>query len=64
MHDDEYTRDKMLYINGNTKSFRCDCGCNVFRKFAEHRYRCNSCEQTYNDFENDEDIKQFVKEYK
>lgn len=29
------------------KSFRCDCGCNVFTKIGEYRYRCNACRTAY-----------------
>jgi hypothetical protein len=29
------------------KSFRCDCGCNVFTKIGEYRYRCNACRIEY-----------------
>jgi len=38
--------DFMPRING--KSFRCDCGCNVFRKESNgSRYKCNACEAQY-----------------
>lgn len=33
----------MLYVGGSEKAYRCACGANVFRKLAEHIYRCNSC---------------------
>lgn len=29
------------------KTFRCDCGGNVFTEISECRYRCNSCRSTY-----------------
>lgn len=29
------------------KSFRCDCGCNVFTKIGEYRYECNACTARY-----------------
>ena len=37
--------DKMLYIGGSKTSFRCGCGCNVFRalKADPSRYKCNGC---------------------
>lgn len=40
--------DVMLYNNGRDKpSWRCECGCNVFRKIRESGniriYKCNSC---------------------
>ena len=28
-------------------SFRCDCGCNVFRKTVSGKYKCNSCGELY-----------------
>lgn len=39
--------DWMPRIDG--KAFRCECGCNVFRKSAivTNRYKCNSCGATY-----------------
>jgi hypothetical protein len=39
--------DLMLKVNG--VSFRCSCGCNVFRRFCNNplRYICNSCRETY-----------------
>lgn len=45
------TGDTMLYVGGSKRSFRCECGCNVFRKTAETaesvKYKCNSCGETY-----------------
>jgi hypothetical protein len=38
-------KDVMPKING--KSFRCACGCNVFKEFAPLRYRCNGCQATF-----------------
>ena len=35
----------MCRING--KYFRCECGCNVFTKLGEFKYKCNSCNATY-----------------
>jgi len=35
----------MCFING--KSFRCECGCNVFTKVGDLKYRCNACEARY-----------------
>ena len=32
---------------GSVKSFRCPCGCNVFREFEKDHYRCNSCGETF-----------------
>ena len=29
------------------KSFRCDCGCNVFTKIGVYRYKCNACRAIY-----------------
>jgi hypothetical protein len=40
-------RDVMLQIEG--KSFRCECGCNVFRKELNGTlYKCNACGSLYN----------------
>ena len=39
--------DKMLYVGGSKTSFRCDCGCNVFREIRPRTYRCNSCSALY-----------------
>lgn len=41
----EMTEKKDTVCRVNGKLFRCDCGCNVFRKLlkAPLRYRCNSC---------------------
>ena len=33
--------DKILKLNGET--YRCKCGCNVFRNPAPTQYVCNSC---------------------
>lgn len=40
--------DVMVFIDG--KSFRCQCGCNVFHKPEpddEAIYRCNACHTEY-----------------
>ena len=40
--------DKMLFIKGQTGSFHCSCGCNVFHKFKESKkYKCNGCDEIY-----------------
>lgn len=41
------TGDVMVKISG--KSFRCSCGCNVFRHFEgdPKLYQCNACEVLY-----------------
>ena len=31
----------MPRVNG--KSFRCDCGCNVFKEISPKKFKCNSC---------------------
>ena len=40
---------KMFYINGDKRSFRCECGCNVFRelKHKPSYYKCNACNNIY-----------------
>jgi hypothetical protein len=45
--DDPTPSDLMVYLEGSKQSFRCPCGCNVFRAIGEHQYRCNSCLETY-----------------
>ena len=43
--------DIMLYLNGSRKSFRCECGANVFHKVkyqGRELFRCNGCETLYN----------------
>ena len=44
-----YSKDFMPRING--KFFRCDCGCNVFKKpkpvSQPGLFECNSCEALY-----------------
>lgn len=36
--------DVMIRPDGlDGPSFRCSCGCNVFRKTKDGRYKCNSC---------------------
>lgn len=37
--------DVMVKING--KTYRCECGCNVFRWISDTKLKCNSCEATY-----------------
>jgi predicted SprT family Zn-dependent metalloprotease len=44
--------DLMIKLPGKDRSFRCECGGNVFKKMAlspggEPRYRCNSCQAIY-----------------
>ncbi len=47
------TKDKMLYVAGSKTAFRCECGCNVFRKVEDKHpatYECNSCDARYTDW--------------
>jgi hypothetical protein len=37
-------------------SFRCYCGCNVFRKTACGKYKCNSCSELYSGEPKDEQV--------
>lgn len=38
--------DSIVKVQG--KSFRCECGCNVFRKLIFRlAYKCNACEAIY-----------------
>lgn len=41
-------KDIMIYENGRDKpSYRCPCGCNVFRKLKNGKFKCNSCSGTF-----------------
>lgn len=40
-------KDKMIFLDGSDKSFRCSCGCNVFKEYLPMKYRCNGCHATY-----------------
>jgi len=44
-HVNEENRNSTIRIDG--KLFRCNCGCNVFAKLSENRYRCNMCKSEY-----------------
>lgn len=37
----------MVFLNGSKSSFRCECGANVFTKFDDGSYECNSCKASY-----------------
>ena len=41
--------DRMVKLPGQSLSFRCHCGCNVFRQLADDptRLKCNSCDEIY-----------------
>lgn len=41
----ESPRVVMCIVSG--KSYRCDCGCNVFTETKELKYKCNSCSAVY-----------------
>jgi rubredoxin len=40
-------KDIMLYMGDNKRSFRWDCGCNVFKEIETDRFQCNSCGDIY-----------------
>ena len=41
-------RNKILYLSGDSNAYRCDdCGCNVFNKITDDKYKCNGCGATY-----------------
>lgn len=44
---DQWEGSYMPQIDG--RSFRCECGCNVFQKSVtkSDRYKCNSCDMVY-----------------
>jgi hypothetical protein len=39
--------DVIVKLKGVSRSFRCLCGCDVFREFEKNHYRCNSCGETF-----------------
>ena len=39
--------DVLVYEEGSTKAYRCECGCNVFKTISRDRYECNSCHATF-----------------
>lgn len=45
------TGDTMIYVDGSTRAFRCECGANVFKKTGETayvvKYTCNGCGARY-----------------
>jgi hypothetical protein len=49
------TDDVMIFLPGpvaavgRKRSFRCECGCNVFRRCVDkaNRYICNACKAYY-----------------
>ena len=45
----EHVRDEARQVMPRVDgvSFRCECGCNVFTEIGTKRYRCNSCDATY-----------------
>jgi hypothetical protein len=43
----EKPEQKMLYVDGSKKPFRCSCGCNVFTEYKHLRYKCNGCKEVY-----------------
>ena len=47
--DDNEVEDKDVLIKVEGKSYRCECGCNVFRylKYVKDKLKCNSCDVTY-----------------
>jgi hypothetical protein len=46
---DAETVNEDSFVMINKKSFRCECGCNVFRKLVvdKTKYKCNACEIVY-----------------
>lgn len=39
--------DHMLYLDGSKQSYRCTCGCNVFREVEPGVFTCNACQARY-----------------
>lgn len=49
-YDPRLAEDRMVYLGGSASSFRCDCGCNVFRRSDPKRedvFVCNACGARY-----------------
>ncbi len=44
-NEPKYPRQVMPKIKG--KSFRCECGCNVFTEYTPLHYKCNACNAKY-----------------
>lgn len=41
-------RDRMIYLTGSKTSFKCECGCNVFKNVdGFKKYSCNACSANY-----------------
>ena len=41
-------KDMLLHVAGSKIAFRCECGCNVFRKgVTPGTYICNGCRERY-----------------
>lgn len=40
-------KQRMLFLEGKERSFRCDCGANVFTEIGRLQWRCNACLATY-----------------
>ena len=40
--------DRIVTLTGEHESFRCVCGCNIFRnlKSDESKYKCNACKES------------------
>lgn len=39
--------DRNVLVKIGGQRWRCPCGCNVFTKWTEEIYECNSCEARY-----------------
>lgn len=41
--------DRMIFLNGSERSFRCSCGGNVFKQVTgqPNRFACNGCNARY-----------------
>lgn len=49
LNDKRYSqlKDKMLFLSNEKHSFRCSCGCNVFKEYETGKYSCNACAACY-----------------
>ena len=48
-NEDGKVKDFMVFLEGKERSFRCDCGCNIFHKPINDDavYICNSCDMRF-----------------
>lgn len=45
--EDRIVADPSVMLKVAGRPFRCNCGANVFRRFTNGQYQCNSCDTLY-----------------